>query len=679
MSTHKRFDRICVVVLIFSMVLTILFMNGKAFGLEAYVDEDAESYDGDAAFTENDLDGSWNTEGAETIVLQGADGEIKGSGAYFNNGDLVIAKPGRYVVSGELTDGSIVVDAYDTSKIWILLNGVSISCSDDACIRVDQADKVFLTLAEGTKNTLESGSTYSEEALEDGTDGVIFSHDDLTINGSGSLAISGGNKHGIGVNDSLVLAGGSISIEAAADGLHVNDSIDITNTDLTLSVEDDGIHCDGDVLIADGTIQITKCYEGIEGSSIKIQGGDITIYPTDDGMNAAGEVSGSEGGFGMQRGFGGMNMNENEGGEAAAEDVQESGDQGDGSEEAAAEDLKESGEESGEALPNITINGGNITIINQTGADADGIDSNGDIIITGGRILVSLDGSGGNNALDFGTENGGRCLISGGTVIAGGGSSMLEQISGDSDQLSITYMVSETVEAGETVILTDSAGNILLEETMPCSFSAITLSCEEMKLGETYTLKIGEASEEITPEEVAGAYGTGSSGFGGAGGGFGCGFGGGNGGSGGFGNGFSDDFGSENGRFRGESDNGSESGSDNAADSGMPDESGMPDVSGMPDESEMPDESGMPDVSEMPDASGMPDVSGMPQMGGGMRGGMRGGMGQQPQNTDTSSDDTATGKLLSEYGQDTWLQLGASVLILFAGLLFAGLFKRRRP
>ncbi|MBQ1311473.1 MAG: carbohydrate-binding domain-containing protein, partial [Blautia sp.] len=288
MSKSKNLDRICVVVTILAILVTILFMNGESLGLERIIDEDAENYSGNTHFTANDLNGNWDTSRACQISLEGDHGTVKGSGAYFYEGNLVIANPGYYVITGELTDGSIIVEAYDNSKIWILLNGVSVCCSDDACIRINQADKVFLTLAEGTENVLESGDTYSEEALADNTDGVIFAHDDLTINGSGSLTVKGGYEHGIGANDSLVIAGGSISVEAVSDGIHVNDEFCFTGANLTITAGDDAVHSDSQILIADGTIYITKCYEGLEAPSIEMQGGDVTIYPSDDGINANG-------------------------------------------------------------------------------------------------------------------------------------------------------------------------------------------------------------------------------------------------------------------------------------------------------------------------------------------------------------------------------------------------------
>ena len=112
---------------------------------------------------------------------------------------------------------------------------MDIRCSDDACLRVDQADKVFLTLAEGSVNSMASGESYSDAALADNTGGAIYAHDDLTINGSGSLSVTAAYKHGIDANDELVITGGTLTVDAVGDGLHVRDNLRICDASITLT------------------------------------------------------------------------------------------------------------------------------------------------------------------------------------------------------------------------------------------------------------------------------------------------------------------------------------------------------------------------------------------------------------------------------------------------------------
>ena len=343
--------------------------------------------------------------------------------------------------------------------MFLRLNGVTITCSDDAAIRVNQADKVFLTLAEGTENTVTSGENYSEAALADKTDGAIFAHDDLTINGSGALTVTAAYKHGIAANDSLRITGGTITVTAPSDTIHVNDALHITGAAITLSAGDDAIHSDTSVAILGGSLTVNTCCEGIEAPEILVEDGAITVTSTDDGINACGT------------------------------------------------------ETSDGSLPGVTINGGTVTLLNPSGRDADGIDSNGNIDINGGLVYISLVGDGGNCALDYGSENGGACRINGGTVVACGSSTMLEAMSENSAQPSILY-AGTTQAVGTEIALQDSSGETLLTYAAPNSFSAVLVSCPEMTTGSTYTLTLGDTAQEIPLTQVATTYGV-SGGMGG--------------------------------------------------------------------------------------------------------------------------------------------------------------------
>lgn len=468
MTTHKLCDYLCVAFMVAAIAIVILFMNGEKFGVTKIIDEDSELYEANQYYTSNDINGDWDYSDATKIELQNDTAVIDGSGAYFYDDTLTIVQAGNYDISGVL-DGKISIDTSDKAKVWIRLNNVAITCEDDACLRIEQADKVFLTLASGTTNTFSSGASYSDDSLEDGTSGVIFSHDDLTINGSGSLVVSGEYKHGITVKDSLVIAGGNIEINCPEDGIHTNDKTVITGASLTINAEDDGIHSTDEFIMVDGNLLIEGCYEGIESDEITVIDGDITIYSEDDGFNA---TDGSSTDFGMMR-FNGTDDFADEG----------------------------TDEDEDDTIPFVLIEGGNITIINENANDADGIDSNGDITINGGYIYVSLSGNGSNNALDYGSENGGQLLINGGTVIAAGSSAMAEECSDASLQVSIMYTGS--ADAGTNVIVSDTSGNVLINQVVQCSFTSIILSCEEFEIGQTYTITMNDVVEEIEIDEVS--------------------------------------------------------------------------------------------------------------------------------------------------------------------------------
>lgn len=439
MSTHKRIDGICIAAVLLAIVLTVLLMNGRALGIVSAMSAEVS----DGMFTAKDLDADWDASSATRIVLSDQGTTIDGNGAYVYDGNVCIAYAGYYILSGELSDGSVVIDAEKSDNIWISLEDVTLHCDDDAAVRVEQADKVFLTLAQGTKNTIASGGQYSEESVASGRDGVIYSRDDLTINGTGALMIDTAYRHGIVCNDDLVIAGGDITINAAEDGIHANDSVRIRDAAISISAGDDGITVANEeetssLYVASGSISISECYEGMEATDITIAGGTIDIAPTDDGINA--------------NGYGENSV--------------------------------------------IRITGGDLTIINPSGRDADGLDSNGDIYIEGGRIFISVTDGGSNCALDCGSENGGKCIVSGGTVIACGGSAMAEGFDADSPQGFLMH--SAKAAAGTTIRLADVQGRELLSEEIPCSFSSAVISTPALKVGDICTIEVGGAQEQIT-------------------------------------------------------------------------------------------------------------------------------------------------------------------------------------
>ena len=171
------------------------------------------SADIDLEFTARDLEVGYEESAATKISLDGNSASITGSGASETGGAVTITAAGSYVVSGSLDDGQLVVNAGENDKIQIILNGVSIHCEDHAALYIKQADKVFLTLAEGSDNTLTDGTTYTLNADDDSNvDGVIFSKADLTINGGGSLTVTASYKHGIVSKDDLVITGGVFAL-----------------------------------------------------------------------------------------------------------------------------------------------------------------------------------------------------------------------------------------------------------------------------------------------------------------------------------------------------------------------------------------------------------------------------------------------------------------------------------
>lgn len=264
--------------------------------------------------------------------------------------DITIDEGGSYLITGTASDLMILVDASEDEEVHLILRDATINNSDAAVIFVLSADKVKITL-EGDSILTGGENVGSYEGID--IDGVIRSETDLTINGNGSLTITSPAAHGIVCKDDMVIAGGSYEIGSSDDGIHVDGSLLIADGDISIVTEDDGIHADGILQIDSAEADITAA-EGLEATNVIINDGNITISASDDGINAA--------------------------------------------------------QKDDEHSPAVIINGGNITIDMAQG-DTDGIDSNGDIIINGGTIIIN-----GPSPCDYDISaslNGGTLIING--------------------------------------------------------------------------------------------------------------------------------------------------------------------------------------------------------------------------------------------------------------------------
>ena len=340
---------------------------------------DSDAYS--EAFSGRDLSGDYDTAEAVEITLNGATAEASSEAVQISGSTVTITAAGTYILTGFLDDGSVIVDVTKDDKVQLVLNGVSIRSSDYAAIYVKQADKVFVTLADGTVNTLTNGGTYTQTDEND-VDAVIFAKDDITFNGTGTLRITANAgsgivgkdevtitmgvyeitaaEHAIRAKDSLAIADGSFTLYAQEDGLHAENGDDetlgniyIAGGSFTIQVKDDAIHATTLLQIDGGTFDITAA-EGLEATYVQINDGTIQISASDDGINAA--------------------------------------------------------RKSSVYTPTVEINGGEITISMGAG-DTDGIDSNGNIIINGGTISVT-----GQSSFDYD----GTAQYNGGTIIVNG-------------------------------------------------------------------------------------------------------------------------------------------------------------------------------------------------------------------------------------------------------------------
>jgi hypothetical protein len=326
-------------------------------------------------YDQDDLDYSINSSDMSYIKLEGDSITFEGSGATVNGNIVTITSAGMYGISGTLNDGQIIVDTVDEETVVLVLNGADITYSTSAPIYVSNAEKTVITLADGTENYVTDGDSYIFEDAEDEPNAAVFSKDDLTINGNGSLTVSANYNNGIASKDDLKITGGSITVNAVNDGIKGRDSIAIKDGMITVNAGGDGMQSNNDedaekgyVAIEGGTLDITAGLDGIQAeTSLLVSGGDIAI--TSGGGSV--EASSSVGGFGGR----GMGGNPNKTDESA-------------------KGLK--------AGVDLTITGGEIQISSLD----DALHSNVRITINGGDILLAS-GDDGVHADDVLTINGG--------------------------------------------------------------------------------------------------------------------------------------------------------------------------------------------------------------------------------------------------------------------------------
>lgn len=250
-----------------------------------------ETKDGGAETDETKADES-ETDGTKADESVTNETETASSGVNISGNIITITKEGTYVLSGALSEGQIVVDA-DSAKVQLVLDNADITCASSAAIYIKNADKTFITLAEGSENILMNTAEY--EAIDDNNiDAVIFSKDDLTLNGKGTLTINSEYGHGIVSKDDLKLVGGTYNITAENHALSGKDSVRIADGTYNLTSGKDGIHSEnadddekGFVYIASGDFTIESTGDGIDASYVvQIDDGDFDITAGGGAENA---------------------------------------------------------------------------------------------------------------------------------------------------------------------------------------------------------------------------------------------------------------------------------------------------------------------------------------------------------------------------------------------------------
>ena len=463
-SKRKQFKRLILLVLLTVALGACGAKNGSSTSTNSSSTSKVTTVKLSNYFTKRDQDASYDESKATKISLSGSSAKTSGSGAEMSGSTVTITKAGTYVLSGSSKNVQVVVKVGDQDKVQLVLNGVRMT-GTDAAIVVENADKTFITLAKGSKNTI-SDSAHHKNTKDDA---AIYSKDDLTFNGSGSLTVEGNYGNAIESNDDLRISGGTYTIKGYKNALSANDAINIKdatmnltatydaihadndkNTSLgnfyihsgkiTIHAGDDGIHASNIALVDGGTIKVEKSEEALEGKTVTINGGNLDLTANNDGINAA-DGSSSE---------------------------------------------KTPGQAT--AGVSLTITGGKIKI----NAQGDGLDSNGDLTLSDGEVYVDGPTNGGNGALDYD----GNGTITGGTVVMVGSNGMAMGFGSNSKQASILANVSGS--AGDKVTITDSSGKEILSYTAAKNFQSVLASSAAIKDGKSYTITVNGQSTTAT-------------------------------------------------------------------------------------------------------------------------------------------------------------------------------------
>lgn len=358
----------------------------------------------EASFTARDMEVGYEETTAVKISCSGNDFNVDGNGATAKDGVLTINKEGTYVFSGSIDDGRIVVNVGDKEKVQIVLNGFTIKCSTHSPLFIKSGDKVFITLNDGTKNSISDGTKYTALADdESNVDGAIFSRADLTINGGGTLNVSGNMNHGIVSKDDLAITGGNITITAKGNGICGKDCVKIADGTIKITSEGDGIKSNntedssrGYVYIGGGKIEITSTTDGIQAETLlTVEKAQITLK-TGGGSENSSKTSGGEARPGWGH-WGTDNSSTTEDDTASAKGLKAGG------------DLKitdstitaDTSDDSIHSNSNVTVESGTLNL--KSGDD--GIHADTATTINGGTILIekSYEGIEGSNV----TINGG--------------------------------------------------------------------------------------------------------------------------------------------------------------------------------------------------------------------------------------------------------------------------------
>lgn len=533
--THNRKRRAGALALLLAVCLLTACVGGAGQNNGTVTGTNADASVADTAgmdftFSDRDKTGDYDADDVRTVPS-----------------DYRITAAGTYILGGAITDTMVTVAANDSAKVQIILDNAAITNANGPAIYIQSADKVFVTCKAGTTNTISDGAAYT---ITDGTstlDAAIFSRADLTINGTGTLKVTGNYKHAVVSKDDLVITSATLQVTAKNVGLNGKDCVKIQDAVIAITAGSDGIRSDntedtdrGYVYLEGGTLTITAGNDGIQaetalkaegatvniragsgsqsslssnsesykglkaGSDILITGGSYTIDSQDDCIHSNHTVSITDGTFTLASGDDGVHADTDLAISGGTIEITRSyeGLEGtrvlisggrirlvasdDGINAAGGNDSSGMGGRPGQGF----FSGSTGEIVISGGyvlvdASGDGIDSNGTLSITGGVTLVTGPTNNGNGALDYDSS----ASISGGVLVALGSSGMAQSISSSTQGVVSTSLTKQN--GGTSFAICDSAGKVIVSFTPAKAYEWVCVSAPGLVSGSSYTLVTG--------------------------------------------------------------------------------------------------------------------------------------------------------------------------------------------
>ena len=490
-----------------------------------------QTLDAQTHYTNEDL--TWDSSDEKTIDLANPTAT---DGVSVENGTITITSGGTYRLSGEY-NGQVKIEAGKSDTVRLVLDNAKITNSTGAAINVVSAAEAIIYTAAGTTNTVADEANYTATG-DDDPDAAIYSTANLTLTGEGSLSVEGAYEEGIHTTGGLVIASGTLEVNAANTGIKGKDYVDITggivnvtaaqdgikstNTDdeslgftrlsagsVTVSAGDDGLKAPRTLEISGGTLNIEKSNEGIEGQYVNVLDGEVTVNSTDDGINASLKDSSSDTSSDTTSGTAaaGQQTQQNQnsqvqqapaGGGAAPGGSQGSTGQNQNMPQPPADGAMPGGGGGTFEVVDAAINisGGTVTV----NAEGDGIDSNGTATFSGGTVTVNGPAAGGNNALD----SNGDLLLNGGTVTTGSTADMFEAPSSASTSGYLKITDSSALTQGSTVQVTDSSGTVVANYKITTSgVQLVLVSNKNIVKGQSYTVSVTSGSVDAASTTAA--------------------------------------------------------------------------------------------------------------------------------------------------------------------------------